>query len=112
MLGVLLGLRAACQRGDLQTNRDLARGAHGLPCSDAFARRLSELWIRGDHYRLVPRSLFRREAIGEWWLVSLSLRFLSLSIFVNYFQHRNDIRDQVWGGAPLEARIDSVARHG
>jgi hypothetical protein len=34
---------------------------------------------------------------------------VSLSIFVNYFQHRNDIRNQVWGGAPLEARIDSVA---
>ena len=31
-----------------------------------------------------------------------------MSIFVNYFQHRSDIRDQVWGGAPLEARIDSV----
>jgi len=34
--------------------------------------------------------------------------FLSLSIFVNYFAHRGDIRKQVWGGAPLEARIDSV----
>ena len=34
--------------------------------------------------------------------------FLSLSIFVNYFQHRDDIREQVWGGAPLEGRIDSV----
>src|SRR4029077_2685139 len=34
--------------------------------------------------------------------------YLSLSIFVNYFQHRTEIRDQVWGGAPLEARIQSV----
>ena len=34
--------------------------------------------------------------------------FISLSIFVNYFQHRDDIRNQVWGGVPLEARIDSV----
>jgi hypothetical protein len=34
--------------------------------------------------------------------------FLSLSVFVNYFQHRNNIRNEVWGGAPLEARIDSV----
>jgi len=34
--------------------------------------------------------------------------FLSLSIFVNYYQHRNDIRAQVWGGAPLETRIESV----
>jgi hypothetical protein len=34
--------------------------------------------------------------------------FLSLSVFVNYYSHRNDIREQVWGGAPLEARIESV----
>jgi hypothetical protein len=33
---------------------------------------------------------------------------VSLSIFVTYFQHRDNIRDQVWGGRPLEARIDSV----
>jgi hypothetical protein len=34
--------------------------------------------------------------------------FLSLSIFVTYFHHRDEIREQVWGGAPLDARIDSV----
>jgi hypothetical protein len=34
--------------------------------------------------------------------------FLSFSIFVNYFHHRNEIRDQVWGGAPLDVRINSV----
>jgi hypothetical protein len=34
--------------------------------------------------------------------------FVGLSIFVNYFEHRSDIRHEVWGGAPLEARIQSV----
>jgi hypothetical protein len=47
---------------------------------------------------------------GYWRvIVGISIfAFLSLSIFVSYYQHRNDIRDQVWGGAPLEARINSV----
>jgi hypothetical protein len=36
--------------------------------------------------------------------------YLGLSIFVNYFQHRDDIRHEVWGGAPLSARIDSVSK--
>ena len=33
---------------------------------------------------------------------------VGISIFVNYFEHRDNIRHEVWGGAPLEARIDSV----
>ncbi|MDP9159517.1 MAG: hypothetical protein M3O09_04725 [Acidobacteriota bacterium] len=47
----------------------------------------------------------------RYWRVVVGIvvfSFLSLSIFVNYFQHRNNIREQVWGGAPLEARVDSV----
>ena len=47
----------------------------------------------------------------SYWRVVVGIAvfvFFSLSIFVNYYQHRNDIRDQVWGGAPLEARIYSV----
>ncbi len=34
--------------------------------------------------------------------------FFSLSIFVNYFHHRTEIRHEVWGGAPLAKRIDTV----
>lgn len=33
---------------------------------------------------------------------------IGLNVFVNYFDHRSDIRDQVWGGAPMAQRIDSV----
>jgi len=36
--------------------------------------------------------------------------FFSLSIFVNYFRHRDEIRHQVWGGAPLSARVESVGK--
>ena len=52
MLGVMLGLRAACQTRRSQMDGILARRPHGLPCSDAFARRFSELWIRSNHSSL------------------------------------------------------------
>ena len=32
--------------------------------------------------------------------------YLGLNVFVNYFTHRKEIRQEVWGGAPLEERID------
>jgi hypothetical protein len=34
--------------------------------------------------------------------------YISLTIFVNYFENRDAIRDEVWGGAPLEERVDTV----
>jgi len=34
--------------------------------------------------------------------------YLGLTIFVNYFESRTAIRDEVWGGAALEQRIDRV----
>jgi hypothetical protein len=107
MLGVMLGLRAAC------CGRDLPRMAIWLGAllvypvlmlllggflsygSAAIIIVLSVLTVSTRSYRKV--------------VVGLGVfTFLSLSIFVNYFQHRNDIRDQVWGGAPLGARIQSV----
>ena len=59
-------------------------------------------------YSSVPRSPI---STRSYWRVVSGIAvfgFLSLSIFVTYFQHRENIRDQVWGGRPLEARIDSV----
>jgi len=35
--------------------------------------------------------------------------YLSLSLFVNYFGNRNQIRDEVWGGAPMADRLESTA---
>ena len=107
MLGVMLGLRAALQHPRFEAGCRMARYAHGLPGSDALVRRLSELWIC-CHY-LVCSAL--TISTRSYWRVVAGITiftFLSLSIFVNYFQHRTDIRDQVWGGAPLEARINSV----
>lgn len=43
-------------------------------------------------------------------VISIGLAsFLGISVFVNYFEHRDDIRDQVWGGASITQRLESVA---
>jgi hypothetical protein len=107
MLGVMLGLRAACQRRDLKRIAIWLGALMVYPVlmlllggflsygSAAIIIVCAALTISARSYRLV--------VVGITVFV-----FLTLSIFVNYFQHRNDIREQVWGGAPLEARIDSV----
>jgi hypothetical protein len=45
----------------------------------------------------------RRVAVGI-----VLFTYLSLSVFVNYFEHRTQLREQVWGGAPLDARISTA----
>jgi hypothetical protein len=35
--------------------------------------------------------------------------YVSLSFFVNYYEHRTELRNEVWGGAPLDVRIHTVA---
>ena len=40
-------------------------------------------------------------------IITIIASFVGLSVFVNYFQHRKEISDAVWGGAPMEQRIDA-----
>src|SRR5207245_584499 len=46
---------------------------------------------------------YRRVAVGL-----TVATFFSLRIFVNYFNHRTEIRNVVWGGASLQARVGTV----
>jgi hypothetical protein len=107
MLGVMLGLRAACQRRDLKRIVMWSGALMVYPVlmlllggflsygSAAIIIVCAALTISTRSYRLV--------VVGITAFV-----FLSMSVFVNYYAHRNDIREKVWGGAPLEARMDSV----
>ena len=109
MLGVMLGLRAACQ------GKDHKRIAIWLGALSVFPFVTLFFWgflSYGTGAIIIVLSVltistrrYAHLAIGITIFV-----FLSLSIFVNYFQHRNDIRHQVWGGAPYDARIDSIVR--
>jgi hypothetical protein len=107
MLGVLLGLRAACQRGDLKRTGIWLVALMVYPILMLL---LGGFLSYGSAAIIMVCSALTISTRSYWRaVVGITVfTFLSLSIFVNYFQHRNDIRDQVWGGAPLEARIGSV----
>jgi hypothetical protein len=107
MLGVMLGLRAACQRRDLKL---IAIWIGALMVYPVLMLLLGGFLSYGSAAIIIVCAGLTIST-RSYWRVVVGITvfvFLSLSIFVNYFEHRNDIRDQVWGGASLEARIDSV----
>ena len=107
MLGVMLGLRAACQRRDLKR---IAIWLGALMVYPVLMLLLGGFLSYGSAAIIIVCAALTISTRSHWQVVVgiAVFVFLSLSIFVSYYQHRNDIRDQVWGGAPLEARIDSV----
>jgi hypothetical protein len=107
MLGVLLGLRAACQSGD---HKRIAIWFGALMVYPVLMLLLGGFLSYGSAAIIIVCSILTVSTRSHWRVVVgvAIFTFLSLSIFVNYFEHRNDIRDQVWGGAPLEVRINSV----
>jgi hypothetical protein len=107
MLGVMLGLRAAFQRS---VRKRIAIWLGALMVYPILMLLLGGFLSYGSAAIIIVCSALTIST-QSYWRVVVGITvfiFLSLSIFVNYYQHRNDIRTQVWGGAPLEARIDSV----
>jgi len=107
MLGVLLALRAAVQRGD---HKRIGVWLGALMVYPILMLLLGGFLSYGSAAIIIVCSALTIST-RSYWRVVVGITvfvFLSLSIFVTYFQHRDYIRDQVWGGAPLEARIDSV----
>ena len=107
MLGVMLGLRAACQRADLKR---IGIWLGALMVYPLLMLLLGGFLSYGSAAIIIVCSALTVSTRYHWRVVVgiTIFGFLSLSIFVTYFQHRDDIRDQVWGGRPLEARMDSV----
>src|ERR1700728_233239 len=107
MLGVILGLRAACQRADAKR---IGIWFGALLVYPVLMLLLGGFLSYGSAAIILVCSVLTVSTRSHWRVVSglVVFGFLSLSIFVTYFQHRENIRDQVWGGRPLEARIDSV----
>jgi len=107
MLGVMLGLRAACQRADL---RRVGIWLGALMVYPVLMLLLGGFLSYGSAAIILVCSALT-VSMRSYWRVVVGVAvfgFLSLSIFVTYFQHRDNIRDQVWGRRPLAARIDSV----
>jgi hypothetical protein len=107
MLGTLLGIRAAVQAGNMQ--RALVWGA-ALAVYPTLMLLLGGFLSYGAAAVMVVLAVlpiyartFTRAAVGI-----AVVSFIGVTIFVNYFDHRDDIRHNVWGGASMEDRIGSV----
>ena len=107
MLGVMLGLRAAIKRRDL---RWILIWLGSLVVYPIVMLLLGGFLSYGAWSIVIVGSILTISTRSGWRVAAglTAFVFLSLSIFVSYYQHRRDIRAQVWGGAPLEARVGSV----
>jgi hypothetical protein len=107
MLGVLLGLRAAFQRGD---HKRIVIWVGALVVYPILMLLLGGFVSYGSAAIIIVLAALTISTRSYWRVVVgiTVLTFLGLSIFASYFRHRDDIRSQVWGGARLEARVDSV----
>lgn len=107
MLGVLLGLRTAVQNRDL---RGIAIWLAALAVYPIMMLLIAGFLSYGAAAVVLVFSALAISARKYWQAlggVALFV-FLSLSVFVTYFHHRNEIRHQAWSSAGMDERIDSV----
>ena len=107
MLGVLLGLRTAVHTRDFRWTGFWLGALMVYPAAMLL---IGGFLSYGGAAVVLVFSVFAVSARKYWQAVGGVALFvvLSLSIFVTYFEHRNEIRKEVWNGAPMDARIDSV----
>lgn len=107
VLGVLLGLRNAFQRGD---RKWIAVWACALMVFPVAILLVGGFLSYGSATIIIVCSALTISTRSYWRVVLgiVVFTYLSLSVFVNYFEHRNEIRHEAWAGAPLNTRINTV----
>jgi hypothetical protein len=107
MLGIVIGLRGAVRRKNLLQAAAWVGGLAVYPIvvlvSGGFLSYGSTAIIIVSSVLLVIARSRIKMAIAFAFCV-----YLSLSVFVNYYGHRDQIREKVWHDAPLADRIDVV----
>jgi hypothetical protein len=107
MLGVMLGLRAAVKRSDLKM---IGMWLAALAVYPVLMLLLGGFLSYGSAAAIIVLSALTI-SIKKGWKVIIGLIvgvYLGLNVFVNYFGHRDEVRQEVWGGAPLSQRIDAT----
>ena len=107
MLGTMLGLRAAVHANNLQ--RAVIWGA-ALAVYPTLMLLIGGFLSYGAAAVMVVLSIltiyartYMRAVVG----IAVA-SFIGLTFFVNYFDHRDDIRQSVWGGASMGDRVGSI----
>jgi len=107
MLGVMLGLRAALQSGSA---RRAAFWIGALMVYPILMLLLGGFLSYGAAAMIIVGSIAAISTVSTSRVVIavVVVSFVGVSVFVNYFEHRKEIRGAVWGGAPMEQRIDAT----
>ncbi|HVM99023.1 MAG TPA: hypothetical protein VMT68_02325 [Caulobacteraceae bacterium] len=108
MLGVLMGLRSALLSGNVQ--RAVLWGG-ALAVYPAFMLLLGGFLSYGAAAVIVVISVlvvFARSYLRATIGVAFAA-LVGLTVFVNYFDHRADIRESVWGGEAMGSRLSAVS---
>jgi hypothetical protein len=105
MLGVMLGLRSAVRHSNLIL---VGMWLGALAVYPLVMLLLGGFLSYGSAAAIIVVSILTI-SIKKWWKVVIGMIvcvYLGLTLFVNYYAERSEIRREVWGGAPLEDRID------
>ena len=105
MLGVLLGLRAALERKQIAS---LAFWIGALAVYPVLMLLLGGFLSYGSAAIIVVISSLAISTRSHWRAAIgiAAVSYLGFNVFLNYFQHRDEIRSAVWGGASLTERVD------
>lgn len=108
MLGVMLGLRAAVRRGDAKWT---AIWLGALAVYPILMLLLGGFLSYGSTAIIIVLSALAISTRSHWrvGIGAIVAAVLAFHIFLSYFQNRDAIRDAVWGGASMEARLDRSA---
>ena len=107
MLGVMLGLRSAVKHSNL-LKAGMWLGA--LAVYPVLMLLLGGFLSYGSAAMIIVLSVLTISVRNRWKVIIglIVAVYFALNVFVNYFGQREDIRKEVWGGAPLADRIDAT----
>ena len=109
MLGVMLGLRSALQRGDIQ--RAVLWGS-ALMVYPTLMLLLGGFLSYGAAAVIIVAAIVAISTVSTTRVlfVGAVVTFMAVSLFTSYFAHRDEIRQEVWGGASMSRRADAVLK--
>src|SRR5262249_46352600 len=106
LLGGMLGLRSGPARGDVLR---MVLGSSALMVYAILVLLLAGFLSYGTAAIIIVAASVAVSTVrtSRVILAGAIASFLSVTLFTNYFAHRDDIRNAVWAGAPMLQRIDA-----
>jgi hypothetical protein len=105
MLAIMLGLRSATRRGDRAATWKWMAVLLVYPLLTVLLRGFMSYGVAAlitVLSALVVTARSRLRVVAGCIVATI----VGISIFLSYFEHRGEIRGAVWGGAPVDRRID------